>query len=141
MSEGLSWKYGITYFKEANGFRKTENPSQSLTDLQQETKKYPATNSTSKKALIFFLSFSLLFILVWSWLYDRYSKHVNSKEHKHVLYHWGREIQNILVLDLERPLSFVYLGILILRIIKGKAGSPSNPSDMLMDRTYNYVGT
>jgi hypothetical protein len=34
MSEGMSGKYGITYFKEANGFRKTEIPSQSLTDLQ-----------------------------------------------------------------------------------------------------------
>jgi len=34
MSEGMSGKHGITYFKEANWFRKTENPSQSLTDLQ-----------------------------------------------------------------------------------------------------------
>jgi hypothetical protein len=34
MSEGLSGKDGITYFKEANAFRKTENPSHSLTDLQ-----------------------------------------------------------------------------------------------------------
>jgi len=33
-SGGMSGKYGITYFKEANGFRITENPSQSLTDLQ-----------------------------------------------------------------------------------------------------------
>jgi hypothetical protein len=34
MSEGMSGKYGITYFKEANGFRKTGSPSQSLMDLQ-----------------------------------------------------------------------------------------------------------
>lgn len=34
MLEGMSGKYGITYFKEANGFRKAENPSQSLTDLE-----------------------------------------------------------------------------------------------------------
>jgi hypothetical protein len=63
MSEGMSGKYGITYFKEANGFRKTENPSQCLTDLQSGTQKHPVTNATSQK-LLNFLSFSLLFILV-----------------------------------------------------------------------------